>query len=211
MDTIKNSLKANPIFSMSLGSKELFHSNFLEYLWCVDEHAFIKMINDIYCANKESNIPPLLQTSSEKVYKIGREIENFDICVYHKDSNNIVYDIVIENKVKSVPYKEQLDGYVEKAKNKSKNCKFVLLSLTERFPNKDEIKKDWTICGYETLVEKIRADYLQYPSKKNAIYIEDYCNFVEQLVKLSKNIIIPENIREKELFDSSEITKLKEK
>ena len=33
---ILGELKMNPIFKMSLGSKELFHSNFLEYLWELD-------------------------------------------------------------------------------------------------------------------------------------------------------------------------------
>ena len=37
-----------PIFRLSLGSKELFHSNFLEYLWDVDKGSFIKMINAVF-------------------------------------------------------------------------------------------------------------------------------------------------------------------
>ena len=46
------------IFRMSLGSKELFHSNFLEYLWSIDP--------------------------SHKMFV--RDKENFDICLYHEES-----------------------------------------------------------------------------------------------------------------------------
>ena len=44
---ILHDLRSMPIFKMSLGSKELFHSNFLEYLWDEDTPAFIDMINEL--------------------------------------------------------------------------------------------------------------------------------------------------------------------
>lgn len=33
------------IFKMSLGSKELFHSNFLEFIWDVNREFFIRIVN----------------------------------------------------------------------------------------------------------------------------------------------------------------------
>ena len=36
-----------PIFKLSLGSKELFHSNFLEFLWDYDKNCFIEMVNSL--------------------------------------------------------------------------------------------------------------------------------------------------------------------
>ena len=47
-DKILKELNGLPIFRMSLGSKELFHSNFLEYLWSVDSDRFKNMINKFY-------------------------------------------------------------------------------------------------------------------------------------------------------------------
>ena len=46
-ETIKE-LKDNPIFRMSLGSKELFHSNFMEFLWDLNRTAFLAMVNDFF-------------------------------------------------------------------------------------------------------------------------------------------------------------------
>ena len=47
VSTILSNLNGEPMFKMSLGSKELFHSNFLEYLWGVDSNSFKKMICDL--------------------------------------------------------------------------------------------------------------------------------------------------------------------
>ena len=40
-------LHQNPMFRISLGSKELFHSNFLAFLWDCDKKAFLYVINDL--------------------------------------------------------------------------------------------------------------------------------------------------------------------
>ena len=71
METIITKLKNNPIFSMSLGSKELFHSNFLEYLWNVNREAFISIINEF---NKKYESINLL--SNNQKYELGREVES---------------------------------------------------------------------------------------------------------------------------------------
>ena len=50
MRTILSQLQSLPIFRLSLGSKELFHSNFLEFLWDIDKNnrvLFIKIINKL--------------------------------------------------------------------------------------------------------------------------------------------------------------------
>ena len=47
MKQILNNLGRMPIFKMSLGSKELFHSNFLEFLWEIDNDMFIRIVNSL--------------------------------------------------------------------------------------------------------------------------------------------------------------------
>ena len=69
-------LKKNPIFKMSLGSKELFHSNFLEYINEVNEGLFLSIINRLLPDN--SKLPNGID------YKLSRELENFDLCLYHE-------------------------------------------------------------------------------------------------------------------------------
>ena len=201
METIITKLKNNPIFSMSLGSKELFHSNFLEYLWNVNQEALINVINEN--VKKEFHLPYPLNHNQE--YEFGREIENFDICIFHKEEGKKVYDLVIENKVKSIPYKEQLEEYVKKAKD-SKCCRFILLTLSDDFPDKDNVKP-WEIVGYNEIKESI-SKYYKSENDKHLHYIKDYCDFVEHLVQL-KDIILPKNNEESTLFESKSIEDLK--
>lgn len=206
LETILNGLNANPIFRMSLGSKELFHSNFLEYLFSINKEAFIKMINDFNLGS--------IQLQNGVVYQIGRELENFDLCIYHtvngKEDGKKVYDLVIENKVKSIPYKTQLMDYVGKAQG-SVNCKFILLTLSEEFPDKDDkdVIKHWKVINYKNLKESIKSQYIGNPqiSPRDQTYIKDYCDFIELLDNL-KTVLIPNDQQrlfvqnDKELLES---------
>lgn len=211
MEQIIKNLRSNPIFRMSLGSKELFHSNFLEYLWYVNQGAFIEIIND-FLPEK-----PLVKHLD---YQIGRELENYDVCIYHEerikgknteDKKKVVYDLVLENKVKSIPYKEQLMDYVNKA-SKSPDCRFILLTLSKDFPDiGDKNVAKWTIVQYHLLWNKIKKYYLESSCclDKDSHYIKDYCDFIAQLVKL-KEIIIPKSIIQGVLFDKDTIETLKD-
>lgn len=184
-------LNENPIFKMSLGSKELFHSNFLEYLFNIEliPKSFIKMINGLH--------PDGIQLHEDMEYKLAREKEGFDICIYHKEGEKEVYDLVIENKVKSIPYKKQLMDYVEKAHKKgSKQCKFILLTLSDEFPDKDDkfVKNNWKVIDYSILKRHIESQYLKNNqiSERDKIYIKDYCDFIKQLDQL-KRVLIPKD------------------
>lgn len=96
-----NYLKDSPLFNLSLSSKELFHSNFLYWIWKISPSDF-KDVMKSFGAN--TNQWPTN-------YEVRREYENFDLCVL--DANNNIL-LVLENKVKSIPYKKQLDEYEEK-------------------------------------------------------------------------------------------------
>lgn len=85
-------LKSSPLFAMSLSSKELFHSNF--WAWLFERNA--EYIQIFF---------PMVQEESPKVV---REEKNRDISIH---SNNRVY--VVENKLKSMPYLNQLEDYRE--------------------------------------------------------------------------------------------------
>lgn len=196
MKSIINDLNTNPIFKMSLGSKELFHSNFLEYLWDLDRNAFISMINSFLPANK---LNPTVE------YILGREKENFDLCIYQLINNKCVYDLVIENKVKSIPYKEQLLDYKKKANNN--RCRYILLTLSEDFPDKGDPSIDnWIIIGYDKLKRGIEKYY--HISGHHSFYIKDYCAFIENLVDL-KDVILPKNdLCQQILFNENDIKEL---
>ena len=120
-------LKKSPMFKLSLSSKELFHSNFLEWLSNVDEQAFKSLILDMAGLKENKYEWP-------KVWRVKREYKNFDLCVvaydqdqYENDNEDEKIDddedfrilFVIENKVKSIPYKEQLERYALESKKKN--------------------------------------------------------------------------------------------
>ena len=87
LNEILEDLKANPIFRMSLGSKELFHSNFLEFLWDLDHLKFIETVNYILPNGRKIVFNP------ESVF--DREKENFDVCIHHFENrvSNLMYPL----------------------------------------------------------------------------------------------------------------------
>ena len=44
-------LKTSPMFNLSLSSKELFHSNFLYWIWKADQKTFKSIINKLIGEN----------------------------------------------------------------------------------------------------------------------------------------------------------------
>ena len=138
----KQKLEQSPMLQLSLGSKELFHSNFLYWLWKAEPDAFWKIMSGFN----------IIQEDGMEVY---REKNNFDFSIYNKDGYVVA---VIENKVKSVPDKVQLEGYDSKIKKILKNKpdkieknKRILLSLMESNFNASGWKK-WSYWGYLELL-----------------------------------------------------------
>lgn len=201
---ILDKLEKMAIFKMSLGSMELFHSNFLEFLFNIDRSSFIRVINRLLPNDKQLD---------RNDYKISREKENFDICLYHEESKNgkrgdIVYDLILENKVKSIPYKEQLEGYKKKGNkkkgNKNNPPRYLLLSLVKNIPDENEIKKDWTITHYSELKCAIEEEYGSIISSNNedSTYIKHYCKFIELMDKLQEGIL--KNFEDTSIFEEVE-------
>ena len=201
LNPIIGNLKKNPIFSMSLGSKELFHSNFLEYLFTLDASLFIGMMNGF--------LPAANKLQGRFTYYLDRELKDFDICIYHEEKDNkgevrTVYDIVLENKVKSIPYKEQLKLYANKAKG-SAGCRFILLTLSKNFPDfGDPDIANWITLGYADLLNGINTFFVKSGklSAKTMFYLSDYCSFICEMDKLGQ--ILTPNLGQV-LFDRSDI------
>lgn len=177
--TIKKELNNSPMYNLSLTSKELFHSNLLAWLGNNNDTKafFAKMINELtgMCLNPNDN------------WKVEREDRNFDLCV--KEGKN--YLLIIENKVKSIPKKKQLDEYVEK-KVVDKNTKFLLLTLVNEFPYKDNVDIDkvkggrWKIKTYKDLANAMCLAMKRIPISDNYYksIIVDYIGFINNLNEL---------------------------
>lgn len=137
-DEAINYLKTSPMFNLSLSSNELFHSNYLYWIWKTNEDCFKKIINSLI---GEENYWD--KNWKGKNLEVRREYKNFDLSIVEvlnsakteQDIDNKVYKstsepenesengeyrtdglilFVLENKIKSIPYKKQIDEYINK-------------------------------------------------------------------------------------------------
>lgn len=164
-----NALKNSFMFQLSLASKELFHSNFLYALWLSDKDNFFEILKLLGLEIPVSKGP----------YIAKREYNNYDFCIAKENNpdkgiKNDDIILVLENKVKSAPLKSQLDRYSKKFT--STKPIFVLLTLTEEFQQKEEIKKTWKIITYRELIEALRKVRWNGETLK---YVLDYCTFMQ--------------------------------
>ena len=177
---LKKKIEKSPMFQLSLGSKELFHTNFLYWLWKAAPNAFWRIMGsfDIKADEKGSLV-------------VKREWEHFDLSIVHetvkkkkgkdvKIVDNIV--AVIENKVKSIPRIKQLDNYnkeIEKV-NKDNECKKILLALID--PGFDHNNEGWSCFTYEKYRGFIEDCLTIIENDYDRCIIEDYYNMIDTLI-----------------------------
>ena len=170
-----NYLKTSPMFNLSLSSKELFHSNFLYWIWKLDPNAFKSLMETLLLDD------PTNELDWGDNWEVVREYNSFDLCVKHCDTSKkedgetkiVSGDVllVIENKVKSIPYKGQLHKYVNKVKEL-----YGLLKDGEDIVDKKGktlyYKKEYSFNGdscsseWPEPVKKRYGKYCQYKSVK---------------------------------------------
>lgn len=122
-----DNLIKSPTFAMSLGAKELFHTNFLAFLLETTD-ASILSISKILKKR-------LLGNGFEGDVLVLREKNNFDLVVLPKSSESVTdySSVIIEAKMKSIPTMEQLTNYSNKIANGFKvevsdgNCVHVVI------------------------------------------------------------------------------------
>jgi len=111
-----DNLSESASFIMSLGAKELYHSNFLAFL--IESDAEIPI-------NVQNNLKILFGLDSDKKVYIWREKNNFDLVLIQADIENenawrkcTPKIVIIENKLKSIPSLKQLKDYDDKLSRK---------------------------------------------------------------------------------------------
>ena len=164
-------LKESTMFHMSLGSKELFHSNFLHWISLVDWKVFLEIMHGLSDTNKfwweetDCSIPgyegPFCPDNNN--LEVRREYHHFDLSIYILDSENedkeannqeVVKDdedglaynqdaqgarkvqkwipvLILENKMKSIPYDEQLEQYTLDAFNEWRRGELISPCIKE--------------------------------------------------------------------------------
>jgi hypothetical protein len=159
-------LRKNPIFRLSMSSLELFHSNFLEWLFDLDHEAFLKCFglkvnnSSTYTIKREYHLGTTPVNGKDKQWVT-------DIAVF--ENGNLI--LIIENKIKSTPSKGQLENQSTFAGT----AKRVLLSLFEYSVIEDKLYKFCKVL-YKDLIGEIRKHYAL-----SNLYIKDYCDMLERL------------------------------
>lgn len=218
-------LKDSPLFVLSLGSKELFHSNFL--YWLINagvlgteengkEITGKELFTNVFNILCKGNIIPSVNLVAR------REKMKLDLSLWTVKTDNkgkTIYTdkgiekedkclLVIENKMKSVPSVNQIVEYIHKFEE-DEVPKFILLTLMEKFPDRDKIEyptkemlKEWKIkqlnckiVTYKDLVAKLKESIrdIQFSNKYFENLISDYCTFVDILSQLGDINKISEN------------------
>lgn len=167
-------LKASPLFNLSLSSKELFHSNFL--IWLCEQ--FPEELGKLF-AKKNLIFEEILPN---KIREPKREDKNIDLAFKINDIR-----FIFENKVKSLPNKQQLEFYREKFGSK---CIYILLSFVKPNFNLNDI--GWELMSYNDLSILLKQLVKQISSEKNyaKFLILDYISFIDNLSLLLKSLKI---------------------
>lgn len=215
INNIEKNLRNNTLFNLSLGSKELFHSNLLagilslnvpfglEFSKSLISELFLKNLNEV---EKHSLL------NNTKFIEVDREASNIDLVITLKSEEdneqtaktggNILKKIVIENKVKSLPYTDQLKKYEAKhVKNKQKTD-FILLSLIELNEDQKKEAPNWVQITYNDVKESLQRildnnNSINLPELGGNIkfkdFIREYIDFLEALVKIMDMLIASED------------------
>lgn len=175
-------LKQSPLFNLSLSNKELFHSNFIAWFGKEYPNLFCDFINKLLNDKGKGWDKDLHSTD----IIILREYKHFDICVMDSERR---LRLIIENKVKSIPTKEQLSKYTDESQRKKSKgddtipITYILLSMNTKF--QDENTEDKSIGNWICIDYKKVSDALSNAKKTVKEYhrqlIEDYCQYIKNL------------------------------
>ena len=192
-DACIETLKGSSMFYMSLGSKELFHSNFLHWLYVVCPKYFIKVMHSL------ANVEKFWWEDSQYTIDVRREDKNFDLSVWLLDSKEQEPEcwipvLVLENKMKSLPYREQLEEYVGKVTEIWRKSKLVKSNLKS---DSTWIDKHNVTLILLSLLEPTNKKALTEPIRENILNNEvnyqweskTYNDLVTFLVELEKQAI----------------------
>ena len=190
-------LKANPIFNMSLSSKELFHSNFWAWLFEKDNN-FIEIF-----------FPKFLDKN--KVTKVTREEKNRDITIWAKNENDELKAYVIENKFKAIPQKEQLKNYETGLGDKIFE-KGILTGNDDKKPyfmgtdGEEEIK--WDYISYNKIAEELNKRTSSKMNSFEKCLIDKYASMLSMLTDYINNYSSSKKIWEWETDSDSKMIKM---
>lgn len=186
-----NELSNNAMFNVSLTSRELFHTNFWAWLLRKYPQIFTKVFYPKY--NGVDNVEVL------------REKYNFDLLLKIDDEY-----IIVENKFKSMPYKEQLEKYFEKLNVDKKSI--ILISyfnplFLSKLPNLEYI-------SYIELYFRLKSAFTNAPTdifeENDKELIQSYIDLINLLNQIQDSITWDEGSKIGDLLAVSEAEEIQE-
>ncbi|MCA9361569.1 PD-(D/E)XK nuclease family protein [Candidatus Kaiserbacteria bacterium] len=173
-------IKTSPLFQLSLGSKELFHSNFMAWL----AGKYPTLVGQLFAPYLKD------KTGDLTIIKVEREQKNIDIYLYFANGQ----ELIIENKVKSIPYIEQLKEY---SHNHKDHQNFLLLTLTRpEFTKTDKIPVHdifWHTMSYQTLALALNKLAPDIKDPYDKFIISDYVFFITFISSALEKVEVSES------------------
>ena len=169
-------LNRSPLFAISLSGKELSHSNF--WAWLLEQeieekHPFIEVF-----------IPDFYQNGCTFI-SVEREKKYVDLTITYKNKANQTEVLIIENKIKSIPTKEQLMRYEEKLGKQDIPITGILTGLYATLDIQDLGK--WSFLSYQEIAKRIMNIQKLHATMDFADYILQYAENIEVLYDLFQN------------------------
>ena len=188
MTNIINDLKSSPLYYMSLGSMELFHSNF--WFWLIKNNK--EFIRAFFNENEISN--ECLKTIDKT--KIKREYRHTDILI---ECNEGVF--ILENKIKTLANENQLMNYESNFKKTFKQGKYLIVHYNEELGLQLE---NWTPLLYKDVLDKIETisnDLKEIINYNDYIIINEYIKMTRSVISVIDKTVIDLKLNNTLLID----------
>lgn len=196
LDELQNITDFNLFETLSLIKTEIRHSNVIAWLLNPNETHEIgdffakSFIRNVYKNNKR--IFSNYKLKSEDVYlwdydeiEVLREYENIDILIIDKEHSLVV---VIENKIDSKQFNNQLDRYESKIKKLYPNFKHLMFVYLTVDGTEPENAPEWATLSYEIILEILDSLEFTKISKKVISFIEDYKAIIRRHLLTDTNL-----------------------
>jgi hypothetical protein len=177
---ICQALDDEPMFHLSLQSKELFHSNFLAWICKSYPDSAVRVFSKWVPSN-----------SDQTDHHVYRERNKLDIAVQLPHLN----PFVIENKVFALPDNNQLDRYAAGGLAGFKDPVLLLLSLSPptwpRSTHESSPTRIWHYISYTDLLNSLEESTGSISGFEGEL-VTHYCNYVRNLLTLTALTAFPQ-------------------
>lgn len=184
LENIIQSLRQNPLFYISQASKELFHSNFWEWLAELNTPETINIFSNMNDAGENYFFKREHNQSSNRIVE-GENVRvksKNDFVLFRIEDENTEPVIVIENKVKDYPSTEQLDRIRESFNNDQ--IEYILVTL---FWEDGIHFEGWNnVIRYNDIANNIHPENYNSNEFGTALIAsyKDFCNELHALAEL---------------------------